>query len=205
VGEEPVARQVLALEQRAAGHLPASETVELAAAAPQKPPVPPSAAPIELAAASMPPHPTPASPGRALDQVIAAGMPDAAGYAPTLPPADAAEPAVPARPPAPAKSAVSADHKRKRADIQARAGNISAARLLYAEAAQAGDGKAAEALARTYDPQVQGKHGTGGPDLLRALEWYLKAMQEGDSAPAARVLQIEIAQPHLAHLVSLSR
>jgi TPR repeat protein len=64
--------------------------------------------------------------------------------------------------------------------------DISAARLLYERAATAGDGRAAAALARTYDPAFLAEVGAHGiaADASLALAWYRKAASLGDDARA---------------------
>ncbi len=67
--------------------------------------------------------------------------------------------------------------------------DISAARLLYERAATAGDGRAAAALARTYDPAFLAEVGAHGivADASLALAWYRKAASLGDDSARARV------------------
>ena len=60
-------------------------------------------------------------------------------------------------------------------------GNIGAARLMFQPAAEAGEAKAALALAETYDPLVLEKMGAKGitPDVALAQRWYEKAKTLG--------------------------
>ena len=97
------------------------------------------------------------------------------------------------RPPAPAATPQSSEpppltEEQKRAltfidrgRTQAERGNISAARLFYRRAADAGLAEGALALAATYDPGRAGPHAVAGvqPDLALAREWYEKARQLG--------------------------
>jgi len=68
-------------------------------------------------------------------------------------------------------------------------GDIAAARLILTRAAEAQDGRAALALAASYDPAVLKELGVLGfrPDVARARTWYEKAAQYG-SAEASRRL-----------------
>jgi predicted nucleic acid-binding Zn-ribbon protein len=76
-----------------------------------------------------------------------------------------------------------------RGDAMVAQRNISAARLLYERAATAGDGRAAAALARTYDPASLAEIGAHGivADASLALAWYRKAASLGDDAARARI------------------
>jgi len=67
--------------------------------------------------------------------------------------------------------------------------DISAARKFYMFAANAGDARAALAMARTYDPALAGQMGTFGlkPDASLAALWYRKAATLGDADATARV------------------
>jgi type II secretory pathway predicted ATPase ExeA len=57
-------------------------------------------------------------------------------------------------------------------------GDIAAARLLFQRAAEAGNGAAATALGRTYDPAFTAAASARDPG--RAAEWYQKAIALGD-------------------------
>jgi hypothetical protein len=97
------------------------------------------------------------------------------------------------RPPAPSASPQSSeppplteDQKRAvtfidRGRVLAERGNISAARLFYQRAADAGLGEGALALAGTYDPDELARMRVAGvqPDLALARQWYEKARQLG--------------------------
>jgi TPR repeat protein len=65
-------------------------------------------------------------------------------------------------------------------------GDISAARLLFARAAESGSGEAALALGDTYNPVFLAEHGVVGPqaDQELAKGWYRKAFAFGE--PRAR-------------------
>jgi TPR repeat protein len=61
-------------------------------------------------------------------------------------------------------------------------GDVSAARLLYERAAQAGSGEAAADAGKTYDPSVLFLIGAVGiqPDRSAAARWYRRAIALGD-------------------------
>jgi hypothetical protein len=67
--------------------------------------------------------------------------------------------------------------------------NITAARSLYEYAANAGNARAAAALAETYDPVFLNRLGAIGPrpDPALAAEWYRKAAALGDRSSVARL------------------
>jgi hypothetical protein len=69
-------------------------------------------------------------------------------------------------------------------------GDISAARKLYARAAEGGSGLAAAEVGKTYDPTyLADKHVVGmQPDWEMATIWYRRAIAQGD-AEAARLMQ----------------
>jgi hypothetical protein len=68
-------------------------------------------------------------------------------------------------------------------------GEIAAARLLFARAAEAGDGRSALALGASYDPNVLRKLGVLGVrgDVALAREWYAKASGFGSREAAQRI------------------
>ena len=83
----------------------------------------------------------------------------------------------------------------KRGDQAFGFGDVAAARLLYQRAAESGDGPAATALGRTYDPMFAAPGGK--PDPARASEWYQKAIMLGD--PHAADLLMRLGGPqHVA-------
>jgi type II secretory pathway predicted ATPase ExeA len=61
-------------------------------------------------------------------------------------------------------------------------GDIASARLLFQRAAQTGNGAAATALGKTYDPNITADPGARDP--ARAREWYNRAAALGDPAAA---------------------
>lgn len=85
------------------------------------------------------------------------------------------------------------------ADQHLKSGDISAARLLYEHAAQAGHIVAAVKLAETFDPITIDKLNVQGikPDGLRAAKWYLVAAERGH---AKARLQLQILQTWLARV-----
>jgi TPR repeat protein len=75
------------------------------------------------------------------------------------------------------------------ADLMAN-GDISAARLMYQRAAEAGDATAAVALAETYDPLVLRRVNPKGgitPDVALAHTWYEKAKDLGSAVAPERL------------------
>ena len=69
-------------------------------------------------------------------------------------------------------------------------GDISAARLMYQRAAEAGDATAALALAETYDPLVLRRVNPKGgitPDVALAQTWYQKAKNLGSAVALERL------------------
>jgi TPR repeat protein len=68
-------------------------------------------------------------------------------------------------------------------------GDLAAARLVLHRAADAGDARAALALAETYDPSILEKLGVHGvvPDLAKARGWYEKAKQFGATEATQRL------------------
>jgi len=69
-------------------------------------------------------------------------------------------------------------------------GDISAARLMYQRAAEAGDAAAALALAETYDPLVLRRVNPKGgitPDVALAHTWYEKAKDLGSAVATERL------------------
>jgi TPR repeat protein len=75
------------------------------------------------------------------------------------------------------------------ADLMAN-GDISAARLMYQRAAEAGEAAAALALAETYDPLVLRRVNPKGgitPDVAQAHAWYEKAKDLGSAVAPERL------------------
>jgi hypothetical protein len=75
-------------------------------------------------------------------------------------------------------------------------GDFAAARLVLRRAAEAGDARAAFALATTYDPATLEKFQAHGlsPDLAMARQWYEKARELG-SQDASRSLELLARKP----------
>jgi TPR repeat protein len=73
-------------------------------------------------------------------------------------------------------------------------GDISAARLLYEPAAEAGNGPAAAALGRTFDPAFLTSIGTIGirPDPSAAAKWYRKAASLGEPGMEDAIKRLEL-------------
>jgi type II secretory pathway predicted ATPase ExeA len=108
------------------------------------------------------PSPAPPQPAPAAAPVQAAPTPQAAQ---TTPPASPLPPGV-------------MEALLKRGAESLTLGDVAAARLFYQRAAEAGNGMAAMALGRTYDPTYTMRGST--PDPARAAEWYRKAIAAGD-------------------------
>lgn len=86
----------------------------------------------------------------------------------------------------------------KRGDELLALGDISAARLFYERAAEAGNSRAALLAGQTYDPvfyQVSGVRGER-PDAAKAIAWYRKAAMLGDKEAAARAEKLEEMGEH---------
>jgi len=81
----------------------------------------------------------------------------------------------------------------KRAKDSIAVGDIAAARLLLARAADAQDASAALLLAQTYDPVVLGTPDTRSitPDPVAARGWYQKAARFGSQAAQQRLAQMQ--------------
>jgi hypothetical protein len=82
----------------------------------------------------------------------------------------------------------------RRGDSMMALKDISAARKFYEFAAATGNGHAAEALARTYDPDFITQMGIRGivPDPARAKFWYQRAIDAGNTAAAARLQALNL-------------
>jgi TPR repeat protein len=65
-------------------------------------------------------------------------------------------------------------------------GDVAAARLMYQRAAEAGEEKAAFALAETYDPLVPARAAIT-PDVGLAQIWYGRAKELGSTAAPERL------------------
>ena len=186
---------------------------------------PAEAAPANIAVSAEPPQeiasPKPAPPSVSLDSTDAAGpaapppapaKPDASNPAPRdespeISPAtktDVPPPQLPApaplvtntQPPPSAKIASAlTDQMVRRADAMLQQGDISAARLLYESAADAGSGPAATAMGKTFDPMFLAEIGAIGlqPDPVRAASWYGRGLSLGDAEARARLLALQSA------------
>ena len=106
----------------------------------------------------------------------------------------AAAPTPPGEPPRPAdrqaaleQAAVAAALSRGDAALAMK--NVAAARSLYEYAANAGNARAAAALAETYDPIFLNRLGAIGPKPNSGLaaQWYRKAAALGDRSAVARL------------------
>jgi hypothetical protein len=115
----------------------------------------------------------------------------------SLPPAQIAQPDPPAAPSPPATiRRLEADELAnllKRAKSLLATGDLSAARLLLARAADAQEAEAALLLARTYDPQVlrSSDARTTSPDPEQARFWYAKAAEFGSPDAQRRLAEIQ--------------
>lgn len=76
-------------------------------------------------------------------------------------------------------------------------GDVSAARLLYQRAAEAGETAAAFSLAETYDPLAppKGEAGAAGPDPALARFWYKKARDLGSDEAGGRIERLGRINP----------
>jgi hypothetical protein len=81
----------------------------------------------------------------------------------------------------------------RRGDEMLALGDLSAARLLYERAATGGSARAATAAGKTYDPIFFKDTGVRGtpPDAVKALAWYRRAIELGDSEAVARLKKLE--------------
>jgi hypothetical protein len=97
------------------------------------------------------------------------------------------------RPPASADEASEIAAKMKiGADLMA-TGDITAARMMFERAAEAGEAAAAFALAETYDPVVLRRlrlRGGIAPDVALARRWYEKARDLGSIAAPERIVRL---------------
>jgi hypothetical protein len=81
----------------------------------------------------------------------------------------------------------------KRGEELVASGHIAAARMMFQPAAEAGDPKAALALAETYDPLTLEKLGAKGitPDVALAQQWYQKAKALGSIEAPGRLVALQ--------------
>jgi len=84
-------------------------------------------------------------------------------------------------------------------DTKLESGDVAAARTFYQRAAQAGNGAAAAAIGRTFDPNVLARMGPVDiePNPPLAAFWYRKALALGDRSaePLLRNLHPVLEQP----------
>jgi hypothetical protein len=110
-----------------------------------------------------------------------------------MPSARPISPSSTSRPPASADSASEIAAKMKiGADLMA-SGDITAARMMFERAAEAGEAAAAFALAETYDPVVLRRlrlRGGIAPDVALARRWYEKARDLGSIAAPERIVRL---------------
>jgi hypothetical protein len=118
------------------------------------------------------------------------------------PPSDAAEESRPAplapvlpqaAPPRTAAEQAAAEAAVRRGDAMMAMKDIPAARSFFAYAANAGNARAAEALAETYDPVVLRRLNVIGPkpDSALAANWYRRAAMLGDRTAEARIRTLQ--------------
>ena len=162
--------------------------------------------PASTPAISQPaPMPVISQPAPIMPELPAAGTrttapPVVAAATPTQPPVVAERPAPPLAPSAPpalpatVPPALSLDREEiaalySRGEQLVTQGEIAAARLVFARAAEAGDARSALALGASYDPAVLRKLGVLGVmgDAALAREWYTKASGLGSSEAAQRI------------------
>jgi hypothetical protein len=80
----------------------------------------------------------------------------------------------------------------KKGEEFAAVGDLAAARTVFQRAAEAGNAKAAVALASTYDPAMLKKFGVVGmhADVEKAQSWYKKAESLGSAEATLRLQQL---------------
>jgi hypothetical protein len=100
--------------------------------------------------------------------------------------------ATPGLPKIPAVSAAMVDALLKQGEVMLSIGDISAARLLFARAAESENGKAALALGDTYNPVFLAEHGVVGPlaDPELARAWYRKALAFGEPRASEHLAEL---------------
>jgi hypothetical protein len=110
-----------------------------------------------------------------------------------MPSARPISPSSASRPPASADNASEIAAKMKIGAELMASGDITAARMMFERAAEAGEAAAAFALAETYDPVVLRRlHLRGGiaPDVALARRWYEKARDMGSIAAPDRIVRL---------------
>ena len=118
-----------------------------------------------------------------------------ASLSPAVPVPAASPDRVPAtveRPRVPPASAAMVDALLKQGNAMLAIGDISAARLLFARAAESGSGEAALTLGDTYNSVFLAEHGVVGPlaDATLAKHWYLKAADFGEPRAKERLARL---------------
>jgi hypothetical protein len=204
-GDKPLTTRQAASQpgRRAAGSRPAAAPADLPAPASVPAPVP-TASPDVAPAASSAAMPTSAAKPTATaaadpvdpPQMSRAPVPAPAEQstavatlagAPPQPPASARTASADALPPETITALV------RRGNAMLAVGDISAARLLFERAAQAGHAAAATAVGRTYDPAALAQIGARGiradPEL--AATWYRRAVALGDPEATQRLQRLE--------------
>jgi type II secretory pathway predicted ATPase ExeA len=171
-------------------------------------PAPSAGASVQVGSPAPPTPPTEertnATAAAAPSLVPGAGATEQAGTAapPAAPPDGRTSAAAAPSPPVPSAGATQAPVARaptlsnemiaalmKRGEAMLAVGDISAARLLYERAAEAGNAKAATAVGKTYDPAFLRQIAARGvaPQPERAAEWYRRALEAGDTEAGARL------------------
>jgi hypothetical protein len=120
---------------------------------------------------------------------VAAAPVVAAPVVAALPPRAAAPAPAATAPPAPSLEREEIAALYERGEQLIAQGEIAAARLMFARAAEAGDARSALALGASYDPGVLRKLGVLGVrgDAALAREWYAKASGFGSREAAQRI------------------
>ncbi|MCI0757150.1 hypothetical protein [Teichococcus vastitatis] len=98
-----------------------------------------------------------------------------------------------AAPPRPVPPPAGLERILARADEMMALRDVSAARRLYAYAAEAGNGQAAAALGRSYDPAYLQDIGAQGirPDPVLAVRWYRQAIALGETQVAPLLARLQ--------------
>ncbi len=110
-----------------------------------------------------------------------------------MPSARPISPSPASRPPASADDASEIAAKMKIGAELMASGDITAARMMFERAAEAGEAAAAFALAETYDPVVLRRlrlRGGIAPDVALARRWYEKARDLGSIAAPERIVRL---------------
>ncbi len=182
------ATRLTALGTRLTQRLPGS--TELADAAPAH-----AAAPIAAAPAGMPPLLAAEAPPppRAADSEAA--VPELAASAPVvlasidIPPTAAAPAPLAAAAPSPI-SAGMLETMLQRGQAMLDLGDLSAARLLFARAAELGSSEAMLSMGGTFDPTVLDGRLLANPDEVEATRWYRMAAASGNPEAALRLQRL---------------